>query len=68
MLLVANYFKHYHINLIQFYNLKEYEGDRNEEGERHGNGKAVLPNGDTYEGQYEKGKRHGHVSCFCFLW
>jgi len=40
--------------------LGEYEGDRNEEGERHGNGKAVLPNGDTYEGQYEKGKRHGH--------
>ncbi|KAM4608685.1 radial spoke head 1 homolog [Polymixia lowei] len=37
----------------------EYEGDRNEAEERHGFGKAVLPNGDTYEGQYEKGKRSG---------
>ncbi|ELW53198.1 Radial spoke head 1 like protein [Tupaia chinensis] len=37
----------------------EYEGDRNEAGERHGHGKARLPNGDTYEGSYEFGKRHG---------
>ncbi|VTJ71990.1 Hypothetical predicted protein [Marmota monax] len=37
----------------------EYEGDRNEAGERHGHGKARLPNGDTYEGNYEFGKRHG---------
>ncbi|KAG7239803.1 hypothetical protein INR49_028391 [Caranx melampygus] len=37
----------------------EYEGDRNEAGERHGVGKAVLPNGDRYHGQYESGKRHG---------
>eukprot|EP00064_Thunnus_orientalis_P003479 superscaffoldBa00000283_g3488 len=39
--------------------LGEYEGDRNEAGERHGVGKAVLPNGDVYQGQYENGKRHG---------
>ncbi|KAM8975690.1 radial spoke head 1 homolog [Pelodytes ibericus] len=39
--------------------LGEYEGERNEAGERHGHGKARLPNGDTYEGLYEKGKRHG---------
>ncbi|XP_015998950.2 radial spoke head 1 homolog isoform X2 [Rousettus aegyptiacus] len=39
--------------------LGEYEGDRNEAGERHGYGKARLPNGDTYEGSYEHGKRHG---------
>ncbi|XP_053420370.1 radial spoke head 1 homolog isoform X3 [Nycticebus coucang] len=39
--------------------LGEYEGDRNEAGERHGHGKARLPNGDTYEGSYEFGKRHG---------
>nr|XP_020848612.1 radial spoke head 1 homolog isoform X2 [Phascolarctos cinereus] len=39
--------------------LGEYEGERNEQGERHGTGKATLPNGDTYEGQYEHGKRHG---------
>lgn len=37
----------------------EYEGERNEVEERHGQGKARLPNGDTYEGLYEKGKRHG---------
>nr|XP_033796070.1 radial spoke head 1 homolog [Geotrypetes seraphini] len=39
--------------------LGEYEGERNEAGERHGNGKARLPNRDTYEGMYENGKRHG---------
>ncbi|XP_058517573.1 radial spoke head 1 homolog isoform X2 [Ochotona princeps] len=39
--------------------LGEYEGERNEAGERHGHGKARLPNGDTYEGSYEFGKRHG---------
>ncbi|XP_076223087.1 radial spoke head 1 homolog isoform X1 [Nomia melanderi] len=36
-----------------------YEGERNEKGERHGHGKALLPNGDMYEGQYCKGLRHG---------
>jgi len=40
-------------------NLGSYEGDRNEKNERHGFGKATLPNGDTYEGQYQNGKRHG---------
>ncbi|XP_070201300.1 radial spoke head 1 homolog isoform X2 [Littorina saxatilis] len=39
--------------------LGEYEGGRNEREERHGEGKATLPNGDTYEGLYENGKRHG---------
>ncbi len=39
--------------------LKSYEGERNEKNERHGFGKATLPNGDTYEGQYQNGKRHG---------
>ncbi len=39
--------------------LKEYEGERNELNERHGLGKAKLPNGDTYEGYYQNGKRHG---------
>ncbi|XP_012585485.1 PREDICTED: radial spoke head 1 homolog [Condylura cristata] len=39
--------------------LGEYEGERNEAGERHGHGKARLPNGDTYEGSYERGQRHG---------
>lgn len=39
--------------------LGEYDGGRNESGERHGEGKAVLPNGDIYEGTYSHGKRHG---------
>ncbi|XP_031436183.1 radial spoke head 1 homolog isoform X1 [Clupea harengus] len=39
--------------------LGEYEGERNEAGERHGAGRAVLPNGDTYQGMYENGKRCG---------
>lgn len=38
---------------------QSYEGDRNENKERHGFGKAKLPNGDTYEGQYQNGKRYG---------
>ncbi|XP_066497311.1 radial spoke head 1 homolog [Hoplias malabaricus] len=37
----------------------EYEGARNEAGERHGLGRAVLSNGDTYQGMYENGKRSG---------
>ena len=37
----------------------EYEGERNEAGERHGLGKATLKNGDVYEGQYIKGLREG---------
>ncbi|XP_078038692.1 radial spoke head 1 homolog [Augochlora pura] len=36
-----------------------YEGERNEKGDRHGHGKALLPNGDMYVGQYCKGLRHG---------
>ncbi|XP_063702633.1 radial spoke head 1 homolog [Culicoides brevitarsis] len=36
-----------------------YEGDRNEAGERHGKGFAVLPNGDQYDGEYRNNFRHG---------
>ncbi|XP_024869516.1 radial spoke head 1 homolog isoform X1 [Temnothorax curvispinosus] len=36
-----------------------YEGERNENGERHGDGKTLLPNGDMYVGQYCNGLRHG---------
>ncbi|KAM9301431.1 radial spoke head 1 homolog [Morus bassanus] len=39
--------------------LGEYDGERNPEGERHGRGKARLPNGDTYDGEYERGFRSG---------
>ncbi|XP_048825920.1 radial spoke head 1 homolog [Brienomyrus brachyistius] len=46
-------------NLEEPIYLGEYHGDRNEIGERHGVGKAVLPNGDTYHGVYENGKRSG---------
>ena len=42
--------------------MQTYEGERNDAGERHGQGKATLPNGDVYEGSYEKGQRHGKVS------
>ena len=52
------------LDLDYFYltshSLQEYEGPRNDKDERHGQGKATLPNGDTYEGLYESGKRHGH--------
>ena len=33
-----------------------YIGERNEAGERHGNGHAKLPNGDEYIGEYSEGK------------
>ncbi|KAM9426143.1 radial spoke head 1 homolog [Pholidichthys leucotaenia] len=36
-----------------------YVGGRNEEGARHGFGKAVLSTGDVYEGVYENGRKHG---------
>jgi len=39
--------------------LGHYEGERNDENERHGFGKAYFPNGDTYEGNYDRGRRHG---------
>lgn len=38
---------------------KVYDGERNSEGIRHGNGVNKFPNGDVYSGQYENGKRHG---------
>ncbi|XP_010179393.1 PREDICTED: radial spoke head 1 homolog, partial [Mesitornis unicolor] len=37
----------------------EYEGERNSAGERHGRGKAILPNRDTYDGEYKHGVRSG---------
>ena len=36
-----------------------YEGERNEQDERHGYGHAILPNGDQFEGEYSQGKKHG---------
>lgn len=48
--------------------IKEYEGERNEKEERHGQGKATLPNGDTYEGQYDSGKRHGQGTYRLFFY
>jgi len=44
----------------------QYEGERNDIGERHGLGSAQFPSGDKYEGQYENGKRHG-VGKYTFL-
>ncbi|EDO39343.1 predicted protein [Nematostella vectensis] len=45
--------------LLQNADIGEYEGDRNELGERHGQGKALHGNGDLYTGSYWNGKRHG---------
>ncbi|XP_059470480.1 uncharacterized protein LOC132193674 [Neocloeon triangulifer] len=39
--------------------LGTYVGERNELGQRHGDGKTVLPSKDTYEGQYVHGLRQG---------
>eukprot|EP00049_Salpingoeca_infusionum_P018003 m.355345 g.355345 ORF g.355345 m.355345 type:complete len:212 (-) comp17227_c0_seq1:241-876(-) len=37
-----------------------YDGGRHPEtNARHGKGRAVLPNGDIYEGEYIDGQRHG---------
>ncbi|KAI8897465.1 hypothetical protein BC833DRAFT_621209 [Globomyces pollinis-pini] len=36
-----------------------YVGERNDQKERHGNGKNNFPNGDVYEGSYSNGKRKG---------
>ncbi|XP_025203123.1 radial spoke head 1 homolog [Melanaphis sacchari] len=36
-----------------------YKGQRNSNNERHGFGKAILPNGDAYVGTYKNGHRHG---------
>lgn len=37
-----------------------YEGDRDPNTqERHGHGRALLKNGDVYDGEYSQGKRHG---------
>ena len=46
--------------MLVYLKFQQYTGDRNNEGERHGFGKAILPNGDTYEGEYDHGKRHGY--------
>lgn len=54
-------------NVFNICILKEYEGERNEADERHGIGRAVLANGDIYQGYYENGKRHGQVSFTPYL-
>lgn len=36
-----------------------YEGERNEKGEKHGRGKLVYSNGDIYEGVWLNNKKHG---------
>ena len=39
--------------------VNSYEGERNEQFERQGTGKATYTNGDYYDGQFEHGKRSG---------
>lgn len=36
-----------------------YSGARNEQGQRHGYGKATLRNNNEYVGEYRNGERHG---------
>ncbi|TPX53423.1 hypothetical protein SeMB42_g00789 [Synchytrium endobioticum] len=36
-----------------------YEGGRNAAGQRHGSGRMLWPNGDSYEGEYADGVRCG---------
>ncbi|KAI8910640.1 hypothetical protein DFJ77DRAFT_441920 [Powellomyces hirtus] len=36
-----------------------YEGSRNDQSERHGQGKMTFPNGDIYKGGYATGTRSG---------
>lgn len=38
----------------------EYDGERNEKDERHGQGNTILPNKDLYKGGYLHGKRDGY--------
>ena len=40
--------------------LGTYDGERNDDGERHGVGYATLKRGDEYRGDYKNGKRDGH--------
>lgn len=49
----------------EVYPYGEYEGQRDENLDRHGFGSALLPNGDIYEGEYIHGKRHGK-GMYCF--
>ena len=39
--------------------IAKYEGERDEDGKRHGKGKAVYEDGGEYEGQFSHGMRHG---------
>lgn len=43
----------------QLHTMQTYSGERDAEGRRHGQGTAVLPNGDSYNGTYEQGLRQG---------
>lgn len=36
-----------------------YEGERNEAGEKHGQGKLTYANGDTYVGEWKNNKKDG---------
>lgn len=45
--------------ILRLINLQEYYGGRNDKNERHGRGRAILPNGDLYLGCYFRGKRYG---------
>ena len=42
-----------------FKSIGEYDGERNESYERHGQGTATYGKGDIYKGQFGNGKRNG---------
>ena len=43
-----------------FFQEYKYEGEYNDQQQRHGKGHAWFVNGDDYEGNYVNGRRHGH--------
>ena len=37
----------------------EYDGERNDKGQRHGRGRYLFSNGDSYDGEWKRDKMHG---------
>lgn len=43
-----------------FVQIEHYSGNKNRQGEREGTGVYCFLNGDVYDGQWKKGKKHGY--------
>jgi len=37
----------------------EYDGETNEKGQKHGHGRYLFSNGDSYDGEWKRDKMHG---------